>query len=257
MRRLVVTGIPCAPSAWENFLGSHSDQRIISFYEILEHSQSADPRQMAEYVQSQIELFEPASIVCHDMGVPLTLMSILRMRKRGVPFDSCLTLFNGAFRGVDIFKASHPFRVQLMSTKRAVREVESHGGIIDRRLEKYIGRIRAMYRLIILYGIAEKLSNSLGLDQFFGLPSRFPLKVPVQMIASPNDPYIPFEAIERLRMDTGAKRFFLLEYGHFPYSGNVDKMVQWVEEFETQTRTAKARSQARHRKPEISQEARL
>ncbi len=232
MKRLVVTGIPCRPAAWEAFLGPSKHQRILSMFEIFENTQSSDPRQLAEYVQSQIEAYQPQSIVCHNMGVPLTILSLLRLRKRGVGLRTRLTLFDGAFRRVDVFRANQPLRIQFMSMNQAIREVESHGCQIDRRLEKHFGRIRAMYRMILLYGMVEKVSSSLGLEHFLGLPSRFPLRIPIQMIVSTNDPYIPADAITQLRIDCGVQRYFTTEYGHFPYTGDRSKILGLLDEFE-------------------------
>lgn len=187
---------------------------------------------MARYVAEQIEQFKPDSILCHDLGVPLTLLALMKLSKKGPPLKTKVTLFNGAFRKVDVFRASHPFRLQFMTRAKAVKEVEAHGGKVDLRLKKHLSRIRAMYRLIILFGLTEKLTAALGLDELTGTPVKLPLKVPVQMIVSRNDPYIPFESIRQLRTDCSAKRFFELEYGHFPYSIPSNRILPLIDEFE-------------------------
>lgn len=238
MKRLVITGLPCPPEAWESFLGKRADQRILSAFEIFENTSSSDPRELAHYVQEQIELEAPASIVCHDLGVPLTIMSLLRLRRQGKKMNTRLTLFNGAFRKIDILKAPHPIRIQFTPIQRLVHELQSHGGVIDPRLKKHVSRMRAMFRFVMLFGITEKVSSFLGLDEFFGLPSRFPLRIPIQMIVSPNDPYIPWEAIEQLKIDCSAQRFYSIEYGHFPYTIASVPIVKHIQEFESLDRLA-------------------
>lgn len=232
MRRLVITGLPCPPETWESFLGRRKDQRIIPIYEVFEYSRSADLREMANYVAKEIESFAPDSIIAHDLGVPLTLLALMKVNRRS-HLRPKVTLFNGAFRKVDVFRANHPFRLQFMRRRKAVKEVESRGGKVDLRLKKHMSRIRAMYRFIILFGLTEKLTAALGLDELIGPPAKFALKVPVQMIVSSNDPYIPFDSIRQLRADCSAKRFFELEYGHFPYSISRKKVLPLIEEFES------------------------
>ena len=218
MRRLIVTGLACPSEPWIKLLGDSEGSRVITLHEVLEHTTSSDPRHMSRYVTEQIERFQPASLIAHDLGVPMTLLSLLRLNRRGLALDTRVTLFNGAFHKFDIFRANHAFRIQLMTTGRCIREIESQGGEVDIRLKKHLARIRAMYRLIILFGVAEKVSHSFGLEDFISLRGKFLVKTPLQVIASRNDPYIPFEALEQLRRDFRPERFLTLDYGHFPYS---------------------------------------
>lgn len=232
MKRLVITGLPCPPEAWEGFLGKHPGQRILPIREVFDHTGSCDPREMSRYVTREIESFQPDSLIAHDMGVPFTVLSLLRLNKRGKCLNTRITLFNGAFRRLNVLKANHPFRLQVMSLKRATREVESRGGEVDRELHKYMPRIRAMYRLVILYGLGEMVGYRLGLDQLVGFGGRSNLKAPIQIIASRRDPYIPFEAIEQLARDVSAVRLVEREYGHFPYSVDPGEILPLIEEFE-------------------------
>lgn len=238
MKRLVITGVPCSAEAWEAFLGPQKNQRILPFREVLEHCDSSDPRELSRYVTQQIETFRPQSIVAHDMGVPLTVLSLLRLNKKGKCLDTRVTFFNGSFRRVNLLKANHPFRIQLMSQKKAIREVESRGGIVDLELAKHMGRIRAMYRLIMLYRLGESLGSWLGLDELVGFADRSHLKSPIQIIASRNDPYIPFDAIERLARDVSAVRFVERAYGHFPYTADARAILPLIESFEREPWTA-------------------
>lgn len=232
MKRLVITGLPCPVEAWESFLGARKDQRILPFREVLEHCDSSDPRELSRYVTQQIEMFRPQSIVAHDMGVPLTVLSLLRLNKRGKCLDTRVTFFNGSFRGVNLLKANHPFRIQVMTRKKAIREVESRGGKVDLGLAPHLGRIRAMYRLIMLYRLGESLGSWLGLDELVGFADRSKLKAPIQIIASPNDPYIPFDAVEGLARDVSAVRVVERAYGHFPYTADPRTILPLIESFE-------------------------
>lgn len=233
MKRLIITGLPCPPQAWEKLFGHPKGQRIIPMVEVFENTDSPDLREMSRYVAQEIERFKPTSIVAHDLGVPLALLSLIRLQRRGRAPQVKLTLFNGAFRKIDVLKAPHPFRVQWMSMRRAIREVESQGGTVDLRLKPYMSRIRAMYRLIILYSLAEKVQSILGLENIVNFSGRSLTRIPVQVIGSPNDPYIPFTSVEQLRKDFGAKRFVEVNYGHFPYSVAKNRIAPLVEEFET------------------------
>jgi hypothetical protein len=240
MRRLVITGVPCSAEAWEAFLGSRPKgvkaQRILPFREVLENCDSSDPRELSRYVTQQIELFRPDSIVAHDMGVPLTVLSLLRLNKKGKFLDTRVTFFNGSFRKVNLLKANHPLRVQIMTEKKAIREVESRGGKVDLGLAKHFGRIRAMYRLIMIYRLGESLGSWLGLDELVGFADSSRLKSPIQVIGSRNDPYIPFDAVQRLAGDVSAVRFLEHAYGHFPYSGDPKVLLPLVESFEREVR---------------------
>ncbi len=232
MKRLVVTGLPCPPEPWEAFFGKHKGQRILPLLEVLENTDASDLKTMSRYVADQITAFEPASIVCHDFGVPLTLLALLYLQRKGKSPDVKITLFNGAFRRLDIFKSPIPFRIQLMTLSRAIKEVESCGGHVDLRLKEYLPRIRAMNRLVIAYSLADKMLSKLGLDEFMGYGGKPLIRSPIQIIASTDDPYIPFESIEQLRLDFSPQRMVKVQYGHFPYSVPRDKIVPLIEEFE-------------------------
>jgi len=232
MRRLIITGLPCPPEPWEDFFGKHKGQRVLPLLEVLEHTDSADLKGMSRYVASQIESFEPDSIVCHDYGVPLTLLALLHLQRKGRSPAAKITLFNGAFRRLDIFRSPIPFRIQLMTPTKAIREVESHGGHVDLRLKKYLPRIRAINRLIIAYSLADKMLSKLGLDEFMGYGGKPLIRSPMQIIASTDDPYIPYDSIEQLRRDFSPQRFVKVKYGHFPYSVSSKTIVPLIEEFE-------------------------
>ena len=232
MRRLIITGLPCPKEAWEDFFGPSENHTFLPIREVFENCDSPDPREMSRYVTSRIRELKPESLICHDMGVPLTLMSLLRLNKKGESLNTVVTLFNGAFRRVNLLKANHPFRIQFMRSQRAISEVVARGGQVDDGLRPYLSRIRAMYRLIILYGLAEKLSSVAGLNDFAGFSERNYLSCPIQLIASANDPYIPFDSVLQLRDDVRASSFHETSYGHFPYNGDRREIMSSIERFE-------------------------
>ena len=86
----------------------------------------------------------------------------------------------------------------------------------------------------ILVSIDEYHRSWLGLDELVGFADRSRLKAPIQIIASPNDPYIPFAAIEGLGRDIRAVRWVEHAYGHFPYSVDGRALLPLIESFEQQ-----------------------
>lgn len=233
LRRLVVTGLPCPESRWETFLGEHPSQKILSFYQVLSDTHSCDLRDLSERVATELTVHCPDSLICHGFGVPLSLIALLRLHRRGVRLRPRVTLFNGALRKVDVFKATHPLRAQFLSKTRAIAEIEALGGAIDPRLAQHIPRIRAIYRMIIGYSLGEKFRSMLGLEDLFAFNfTATPLQIPMQMIVSPNDPYIPFAAIDQVRRDFSVGRFIEVKYGHFPYSVAREKILPLIEAFE-------------------------
>ncbi|MEZ4749279.1 MAG: alpha/beta hydrolase [Bdellovibrionota bacterium] len=245
MKRLVVTGLPCPPEAWESWLGQDQnklDQRILSLFEVFENTQSSDLREISKYVESQIDAFEPDSIVCHGFGVSMTLLSLMRLHRFGRYLNPSLTLFNGALRGVSLRKANHPLRIQWIPYKRAAAEIAQHGGQVDFRLRPHMGRIRAMYRYIVMFNLVEGIASRLQLEKMVGVSSTPALKMPIQLIVSPDDPYIPYDAIQQLRMDFRIKTYHEVPYGHFPYSISPDKVLPILEKFERQHAASKIES---------------
>jgi hypothetical protein len=231
-RRLIITGLPCPPEVWEDFFGPHPSQKVLSLADVLENSTSSDLRVISRYVTEEIEKFRPDSIVSHGFGVPMTLMSLLRLNRRGTLLDTKVTLFNGAFRKIDIFKSHQPLRAQYLTYKQAVREVQDQKGAVDQRLRPHLARIRAIYRRVILVSIMEKISLAIGVEELLNRGKLLPVKNPIQIITSPTDPYLSADDIEQLKRDFPAKRIVEVDYGHFPYSVNRSKILPLVEEFE-------------------------
>ncbi len=231
-KRLVITGLPCPAQTWEKLLGESEEQRIITAREILTHTKGTDPRALSRYLTDVMEEERPGSILCHGLGVPLTLLALMRLKRRGVELDSKLTIFNGGFRHVPLSKVRHPLRMQWTSLRKILHEVRRNGGEVDMGLMPFAARIRGVFRALILNRLAEKMTLSLGLEFLDSFPKRAGLSMPVQIIASPNDPYLPFEYMEKLRDDLLPERFISLPYGHFPYSAPAETVRRYVQSFE-------------------------
>lgn len=231
-KRLVIAGLPCPSDSWEKLLGKSDRQRIITMHEVLAGTNSSDPRELSRYITDELERERPTSLICHDLGVPLTLLALLRLKRRGTPLDMKLTIFNGAFRNVSLWRARQPLRMQWTPVRRVIREVERRGGQIDPRLMEYLPRIRAVYRMLILHRLADKMTSMIGFDYLGRFPKRAGLRIPTQIIASSNDPYLPYESMEQLREDLEPDRFVEMEYGHFPYSISGDRIRSLIETFE-------------------------
>jgi len=237
MKRLVVTGIACPPETWEKFLGKSKTQRIISLAEVISRASSDDPRVMADYVAHQIEIEKPDSLVCHGLGVTLTLAALLRLGRRGKVPHARVTLFNGVFRRTKLSKSKHLLRAQFLSLDRAINELQANGGDIDLRLHDQLGRIRKMCRRLIARGLTEKLGEWLGVDQVISIGGKSRVRLPIQIISSPNDPYISTESIDQIEKDFTVERRIEINYGHFPYSVKRSLILPHVREFEKRRRS--------------------
>lgn len=232
MKRLVVTGIGCSPRNWENWLGPHDDTVVLSLFDILKSTESNDLRDLARFVENHLEEGRPQSIICHDLGVPLVLMSLMRLERRGLPVSARVTLFNGTFRPLKLKQSSNPLRAQWMPFDKAVREIEAYGGHLDERLKPFQTRVRALYRKLVWISLHQSVKRILGLEELTRISGKPLTRSKIQIIASPNDPYIPIEMVHQLRADVSAERLVEVPYGHFPYTIPSEKLLPYVREFE-------------------------
>jgi predicted alpha/beta hydrolase family esterase len=221
LRRLIITGIACPKEPWESFFEAENhkgcENRVLSLADILDQTDSSDLTEMAKAVSREMESYHPDSIISHGFGVPLTLLALYELKKQRKEIPASLTLLNGAFRGLNVFKTSFPWKAQVLPYRRAIKLIQSHGGEIDYRLKPHIPKLRSVYRKMILNDILQKVQNFLGWHDMLGAQPHFRLPNPIQVIHSDNDPYIPESAAEQLAHDVRASRFLTLNYGHFPY----------------------------------------
>lgn len=237
MKRLVISGLPCPAEAWQGFLNSQDSEqiesRVISMGEVFAHTDSHDPRDLANYTHDEIARVRPQSILCHGIGVPLALLSLWRLRKKeGADYQPRLTIFNGAFHNVSLLKARQPLWIQCLPAKSLIKTAELAGGRVDTRLVADIHKIRALYRAIILHRATEKIASLLGLEHMGRVPQGERFRLDVQVIASTNDPFLPVTTMKELAHDLRAREYVEMEYGHFPYSGSATTILGHVREFE-------------------------
>lgn len=227
-KRLIVSGFPCSEKAWLNFFKGDAENITVTFFDYIQNLKKADFKLMAKHVASIIEKNNPDYIVCHDFGVVVTLLALLRLKRKNVTLKSKLTIFNGALRGFDVFYATHPFKIQIFNWQQVVN-LATRGGAshVDTRLASYLPMIKSLYFKVIFFSLLEKVKNIFSTQQF-----NFDLGIDAQIIASENDPFIPFCAMEFIAQDFSIKNFNIENYGHFPYTGNKENILNLVHSFE-------------------------
>lgn len=233
MKRLIITGYPCSKQCWLDLFDDSNTTVGVPLSESLKKSNSADIKNVAKYIAGRIIDERPQSIICHDFGVPLTLLALLRISRQDPLSNTCLTLFNGAFRGFDVLKNRHPFALQFSSWKSVQSAALRSGAVVDPSLNVLHPQVKTLYRQVILQSLSEKLVPS-RLRQ----PLVRSLEIPIQLISSSNDPYIARSAIERLIKDFKVTNEIELPYGHFPYSvrgSERDRLKKAVFDFESKS----------------------
>jgi predicted alpha/beta hydrolase family esterase len=220
MKRLVISGFACPPESWADFLGRETE--TICLYDVLKATESPDIRQWSRYLSKELDRIQPDSIVCHDYGGIICLMTLWsRQRKKKVQ-PRVMTILNTAFKDFDVLVNTHPFSIQLMSWAKIVRTIEGAGGHVDARLEAYLPMIKGTYRRVIAFSMLRK--------PFSPIIGRYRLDVQldtrIQLLASVNDPFIDLRNMEKIRLDFHAERFIALKYGHFPYSSNNREQIR-------------------------------
>jgi hypothetical protein len=68
------------------------------------------------------------------------------------------------------------------------------------------------------------------------------LGLPAQIIASSNDPYTNLASLRRIQDDFLIPTFYVLDYGHFPYSATSSETVRhYINNFEAKPRALHAK----------------
>lgn len=229
MKTLVVAGFPCSEAAWRKLFPENSTQ-ILTFAEVLEKAPKADLLAMARIVSERILETRPEMLVVHDFGVATGLMGLIRARKRSNDVAPRVVVFNGAFRGFDVLKAPHPFKVQVLKSADVLAGVAVAGGEADSRIEKLLPRVKAVYRQVILGSLISRAKAFLSPERPLGLD----LGNQVLILASANDPFIPVENLKAIERDFKRTTFEQLDYGHFPYGGNTYVIKERLRRFGAQ-----------------------
>lgn len=213
MRRLVMGGFPCSATAWETLFPSCDEQQIVPFSQIFS-SYDGSFFSVINGCQEIIKNFQPTSIILHDISVSLGLLSLIRLQRYNYPIAPRVVIFNGAFRGFNVFKAPHPLKIQFTSFEKMAELVSSQGGIVDLSFKPHYKKIRKFYRQIIFGSIAALVQEKL----FSKAKAKIDLKNKILIFASNNDKYIPRECLERIQSDFLHTQIEFIKYGHFPYS---------------------------------------
>lgn len=226
MKRLMISGFGCPRESWLAFLGS--DTNVITLHDVLDATQSPKIEEWGTFVAGEIERFQPESIVAHDFGGATTLKALLELQAKGVQLRTRLTLLNTAFRDFDVLKNPHPFLMQLVPWKLVTQLITASGGDVDPELEPYFPMIRAVYRRVITASLSRRFQKKMY---------SCALGFPAQIIASSNDPYTSLASLHSIQDDFLIPNFYVLDYGHFPYSAPESETVRHsIHNFEAKTR---------------------
>lgn len=223
MKRLIVTGFPCAEAAWRKLFPDTNDQ-ILTLAQVIRSAKSHDLRKMAKVVDQVISAGGFDHVICHDIGVTTTLLALLSINKRKIPVPGLLTMFNGAFTGFDVFEASHPVWFQIKPKTRIVKDLAASGVDIDSDILEFFPLIRKMYRQIIAVSLLQKIKR----EQVRSLN----LPVSAMILEGENDAFIPKSSIDALqKLFSRVKRQYAYD-GHFPYLGTGGLIREHICEFE-------------------------
>lgn len=228
MKRLIISGIACPKSKWQNLFTNCDQEEAFDVYDVFSKTKSNDIRELAKICAEKIFDFQPESLICHDLGVPMTLIALMRLKKKNQLPDCKLTIFNGALRNFNVFKATHPIRIQFKTRNQIIKEIHNSGGEIGSDFDIVLPRFRKFYRKAILFSFLELFTRLFGQMK----PLKIDLGIPIQMIQSANDPYIPQAALRQIEIDFDIQKIHKINYGHFPYSGNMNEINSYLSSFE-------------------------
>ncbi|MDQ3231517.1 MAG: hypothetical protein M3Q07_06815 [Pseudobdellovibrionaceae bacterium] len=242
MKRLMFSGFGCPKEPWIDFLGAGTT--VISLHDVLKATQSAQLDVWGDFVAAEISRIRPDSIVAHDFGGIITLKALMQLQEKKNRSSATLTLLNTAFRDFDVLKNPHPFLMQISPWSLTQHMIRVSGGEVDPALKPWYGVIREVYRQVIATSLARKVQLKLYSREKARLDSLdFDLRMPAQIIASPNDPYISMQTIKRIQEDFLIPNFHAVEYGHFPYSSsNRESVRQLIQTFEVGPRALHAKN---------------
>jgi pimeloyl-ACP methyl ester carboxylesterase len=234
IKRLIICGIPCAEGAWKDLFPDKQgvEQKIVTFYEIFsENYRNKDFFDLVKGVQKVIKEFNPSVIMMHDIGVSFGLIAMMQLLRKKTELNARkIVIFNGAFRGFNVLRSTHPVRIQMMSYETFVREVARGGGEPDARLEKHYADLRHLYRQISYASITNLVSGLFVSREV----NQVDLGCEILVIASRNDPYISFGCLQRIEKEFKNCKLVTSDYGHFPYAGNRDEIRALVSKFQSE-----------------------
>jgi predicted alpha/beta hydrolase family esterase len=242
VKRLMISGFGCPKAPWISLLGP--DTTVISLHDVLKATQSPDLNQWGDFVAAEIRRIRPDSIVAHDFGGAMTLKALMQLQEKRHPVAAKLTLLSCAFRDFDVLKNPHPFLIQVSPWRITQHMIRESGGEVDPELKPWYGMIRKVYRQVIGASFARKMQLKLYSRKKARLDSLdIDLRMPAQIIASPNDPYISMQNLHRIQADFLIPDFHTVAYRHFPYSSpNRESVRQLIQTFEANPRALHAKN---------------
>lgn len=227
MKKLIISGLGCPKHAWEKVFPSEQNTKIIPLSEVLDNCPHNDLRLLAQSLEPIISSYQPDVIILHDFGVILGLLALTRMQKQGVELKAKLVIFNGSFRGFNVYKTRHPFKIQLANFDLIKKKISKVGGELDESLRKHFSRIKKIYRQVILASTIGLIKN------LFKKPASLNLNLgnDILIIASSNDPFIPMDSLHIIANDFKHTHMEIYDYGHFPYSADCQYLRSRIEQF--------------------------
>lgn len=245
MKRLIISGIPCTQQAWLKIFPAEEnvEQKIISFIDVFDkfYYKNNKITDLVPFLFDVIQEFKPDQIILHDIGVTLGILALIKAKITNSASQQTVIIFNGAFNGFDVNKSTHPIRIQSMSYQDFEHEVQEQGGEIDPKYREHYPAIKLLYQQITEISkkkIADENENRL--HHSFSKQENYPkinLGGKVFIIASQNDPYIHFECLEILEKTCVNSYLKVINYGHFPYSGDIKLLKTEIDRFHETTRT--------------------
>lgn len=225
-------GIPCSATAWNRLFPQecHVEQKIVPFFDIF--SKNYQNRNFYDLVcvfKDIIQNYKPDEIYLHDISVTLGLLALIKINKSSQDpnFKPRIIIFNGAFRGFNVFKALHPLRIQWISFESFEKTVALHGGDVDLRFKLVFTNLRYLYRQLAFSSAISIIKN------FFksSITRKINLRCKILILASKTDPYIPFECLRFIERDFSNSELKIIDYGHFPYSGDIGMIREQINDF--------------------------
>lgn len=228
MKKLIITGIPCPAHSWQRLfpIESEIEQKIVPFITLFSeyYYQNNSIKDLVSPLAAIIEDFAPDQIILHDIGVTIGILALTNAIKRGYIPNHQIIIFNGAFIDFDVNKSSHPVRIQSMTFQEFKKEVTAQNGEVDPAYESHFPTIQLLYRQITETS-REQIANPKQ-ERLINLGG------PTLIIASRNDPYIHFECLEILKQIIEQSLFNQIDYGHFPYSGDINLIMGTIINFQ-------------------------
>lgn len=224
MNRLIITGFACCESSWEKSFSS-LQLDIIPLNSLISKF-GPDLKAIIKGVKKILVKENYDTLILHDFGVTIGLAALTSLQKISSFKSPKIILFNGVFRGFNVFRSLHPVKVNIFPLSFVRNSIyESNGSMSEWYVSNYLS-IRKIYRQVIFISCRE-----LFLDIFtkeLGRPLKIDLKTKIKFFYSKNDPFLTSVSIDQLLFDFENIQKVEIEYGHYPYSIEFD----WSKEIE-------------------------